>query len=67
MYQEDQEDSLWRIYLSSPFREESYNDWKDKLIESSKSKDQVEKEAIEAAEEALAILDLMSGGDVGGI
>lgn len=66
MYQEEQEDSLWRIYLSSPLRDESYNSWKEKIVGSGRTKEEIEQEALQAEEHALDLLNGMSGGDADG-
>lgn len=66
MYREHQNDELWRVYLSNPFRETSFNDWKDEVVGSGKSKEQIETEAKTAADKALAMLNNTSGGAVNG-
>lgn len=67
MYQEYHNDELWNVYLSNPFREQSFNDWKNEVVGSGKSKEQIETEAKTAANTALSMLNATSGGVIGGI
>ena len=66
MFEEQTDDDLWRIYLSNPMREGTFNDFKQNIIESSRPKAQVEHEAQAAAKNALDMLD-RTGGDLFGI
>lgn len=59
------DDQLWQIYLSNPFRTDSFGDFKQKIIESAKPKEQVETEAQKAAKNALAMLEDMGGDGFG--
>lgn len=59
------DDQLWQIYLSNPLRTDSFGDFKQKIIESTKPKEQVETEAQKAAKNALAMLDDMGGDGFG--
>ncbi|MBX8978116.1 hypothetical protein [Enterococcus gallinarum] len=59
------DDRLWQIYLSNPLRTDSFNDFKQKIVESVKPKEQVESEAQTAAKNALALLESMGGEDFG--
>ncbi len=59
------DDQLWQIYLSNPFRTDSFVDFKQKIIESAKPKEQVETEAQKAAKNALAMLEDMGGDGFG--
>lgn len=65
LFDEELNDSLWRIYLSNPYREGSFNDFKQKAIEENKPKEQVESEAQKAAQNALNMLDQMGGDSFG--
>ncbi|MCH4167679.1 MAG: hypothetical protein LKF42_00370 [Streptococcaceae bacterium] len=66
MYEEQANDELWRIYLSNPFRDGSFNDFKQKIIDDNKPKEQIEAEANTAAKNALDMLN-RTGGDSFGI
>ena len=59
------DDRLWQIYLSNPLRTDSFADFKQKIVESVKPKEQVESEAQIAAKNALALLESMGGDDFG--
>ena len=59
------DDQLWQIYLSNPLRTDSFGDFKQKIIESTKPKEQVETEAQKAAKNALAMLEGMGGDGFG--
>ena len=65
LFEEEINDSLWRIYLSNPYREGSFNDFKQKTIEENKPKEQVESEAQKAAQNALNMLDQIGGDSFG--
>lgn len=65
MFEEQSNDELWRIYLSNPLREDTFNDFKQKILESNKPKEQVEQEAQAAARYALDMLDSMGGDSFG--
>lgn len=65
LFETDFEDRLWQIYLSNPLRTESFDEFKQKIIESGKSKEQVETESQQAAKDALAMLDSMGGDRFG--
>lgn len=58
-------DQLWQIYLSNPLRTESFEDFKQKIEESVKPKEQIETEAQKAAKNALTMLESMGGDDFG--
>lgn len=62
MYQEINEEELWKIYLSNPFREGSFEDWKQKAFGDGRTKEEIETEAKDAAVKALELL----GGDFNG-
>lgn len=62
MYWEIQEEELWRIYLSNPFRECSFEEWKAAAMGDGRTKEDIETAAIDAASNALAMLN-SSGGD----
>lgn len=62
MYQEINEEELWKIYLSSPFRESSFEEWKKKVLGDGRTKEEIETEAKDAAVKALELL----GGDFDG-
>lgn len=34
IYKQVEEEKLWALYLSNPFKEKSYIDWKDEIISS---------------------------------
>lgn len=59
------DDRLWQIYLSNPLRTDSFEDFKTKIVESAKPKEQVETEAQKAAKNALAMLEGMGGDGFG--
>jgi hypothetical protein len=65
LFEEEFNDNLWTIYLSSPLREGTFIEFKQKVIEDSKPKELVESEAQKAAQNALAMLDGMGGGAFG--
>ena len=65
MFEEQSNDELWRIYLSNPLREDTFNDFKQKILESNKPKEQVEQEAQTAARYALDMLDSVGGDSFG--
>ncbi len=65
MFEEQSNDELWRIYLSNPLREDTFNDFKQKILESNKPKEQVEQEAQAAARYALDMLDSVGGDSFG--
>lgn len=66
LYNEVQEEKLWTIYLSNPYREQSFNEFKNSLVGSGKSKEEIEKEAQHAAASALESLNIMDWGEVNG-
>lgn len=70
MYQERSEDDLKANWLSNPFREGTFNDYKEKVIKSyddgRKSKVQIEVESQTAMNEALSLLDSLGGAGDGG-
>ena len=65
MFEEQSNDELWRIYLSNPLREDTFNDFKQKILESNRPKEQVEQEAQTAARHALDMLDSVGGDSFG--
>ena len=65
MFEEQSNDELWRIYLSNPLREDTFNDFKQKILESNRPKEQVEQEAQAAARYALDMLDSVGGDSFG--
>ena len=65
MFEEQSNDELWRIYLSNPLREDTFNDFKQKILESNRPKEQVEQEAQVAARHALDMLDSVGGDSFG--
>ena len=65
LFDEELNDKLWTIYLSNPYREGSFNDFKQKAVDSNKSKEQVESEAQKAAKNALNMLDNIRGDSFG--
>ncbi|ATC61775.1 hypothetical protein SAMN02746068_00493 [Lactococcus chungangensis CAU 28 = DSM 22330] len=65
MFEEQSNDELWRIYLSNPLREDTFNDFKQKILESNRPKEQVEQEAQAAARHALDMLDSVGGDSFG--
>lgn len=65
LFEEELNERLWAIYLSNPYREGSFNDFKQKTMDSNKSKEQVESEAQKAAKNALNMLDNMGGDGFG--
>ncbi len=65
MFEEQSNDELWRIYLSNPLRDDTFNDFKQKILESNKPKEQVEQEAQAAARYALDMLDSVGGDSFG--
>lgn len=65
MYKEIQEEELWRIYLSNPFREGSFEDWKIAAMGDGRTKEDIETEATTAAANALKMLNGIGGDDVG--
>lgn len=71
MYNQKFEDDLWEQYLSNPFREGSFSEFKEEALSQIKTKDNRPKEVVEeeariAEENALKILDGMGGGKLGG-
>ena len=65
LFDEELNDKLWTIYLSNPYRAGSFNDFKQKAMDSNKSKEQVESEAQKAAKNALNMLDNIGGDSFG--
>lgn len=63
MFESERHDVLWEMWISNPFREESFEDFKSgalaEIAENSQSKAQKEATAVKGMTEALALL----GGD----
>ncbi|WP_271497325.1 hypothetical protein [Enterococcus sp. 5H] len=69
MYQEKLDDDLRENWLSNPFREKSFEEFKDDLLkehaDSLKTKTEVETEAVSGMNEALKLLNTLGGEGVG--
>lgn len=65
MYEEINEEKLWTIYLSNPYREGSFTEFKESITGDGRSKNVIEKEANEAADSALEMLNHFGGGTLG--
>lgn len=69
VFKETNNDELWEVWMANPFRDGNFEDFKREVIEEArerqKPKEQVEYEATQAAEKALANLNQF-GGDVFG-
>lgn len=63
MYEEINEEKLWTIYLSNPYREGSFSDFKESVTTDGRTKKQIENEANAASDKALEMLNQI-GGDV---
>lgn len=63
MFDSERHDILWEMWVSNPFREESFDEFKTKalseIVENSQSKAQKEANAVKGMTDALALL----GGD----
>ena len=63
MFDSERHDILWEMWVSNPFREESFDEFKTKalseIVENSQSKAQKEATAVKGMTDALALL----GGD----
>lgn len=65
MFEEQFTDDLWKIYLSNPFRNQSFNEFKQSIIDSNKPKELIESEAKAAAKNALNLLNSVGGDEFG--
>jgi len=63
MYQEIQEEDLWSIYLSNPFREGTFAEFKLAALGDGRTKEEIETDAKNAAAKAL---DMLNGGGIDG-
>lgn len=63
MFKEIREETIWELWISNPFRDKSYGDFKaeidKKLADNTLSKSEKEAKALEGMNQALALL----GGD----
>lgn len=70
MYEEQVEDELKVIWLSNPFKETSFAEYKEMVMkehfESLKTKEDVEQEAEEGMNRALNLLNTLGGEGIGG-
>ena len=57
MYQTIQDEELWELWISNPFRDGSFNAWKDSLNQDNRSKEEIELTAKEGMKNALATLN----------
>lgn len=65
MFESERDDFLWEMWMSNPFREGSFNDFKEESLKGStqkESKNQKEAEALSGMNKALEML----GGDIVG-
>ena len=65
MDEEINEEKLWTIYLSNPYREGSFIEFKESVTGDGRSKEIIENEANEAADKALEMLNHIGGDAVG--
>lgn len=69
LFEETNNDQLWDIWKSNPFQEESYEDFKNRImhkaVESTKTKSQVELEANIKKDNALSMLNKLGGDALG--
>lgn len=62
MYETIQEEDLWSMWVSNPFREGSYAEWKESLKGDNRNKEQIDFDAEEGRKNALSILNNFDGG-----